>query len=430
MSIHISVLTVFEQLYKPFLQTSLIHGAQKKNIVDINVSSFFSYVDPKTRIDAPTFGPGPGMLIRPAVVEAAIEDKERQYGSAFTIFFSPQGKKLDQQLLVNLANEMQKKPHILLVPARYEGMDTRVENYYADLILSVGDFVLMGGDLPAMVFLEGILRLFPGVVGKEESVEKESFSGPFVDFPAYTRPIDWKGYLVPAIVRSGNHAAINEWRMEQAAQDTVLQHFNWLRTQHVLTDKQKNLVKKFIPSHYLAFYFNDMFESMEKDNELTLLKLLTICDIACSSSLYGLTALFLNLKPEKKNLLKDYFFNNIENSIRKNAAISLIKSCKSINSAINMIIEKEGKKPLLVGITNLSESNNGKTISFYDQSLVWESQRPVLFIFNIDAVSSDQINKDYDFLLPPPSSLAGGGNLSMSSLIAVVFDRWFGVNLR
>jgi len=216
MLIHISVLTVFEQLYKTFLQTSLIHRAHQKGIVDVQVNSFFSYVSPKKRIDAPTFGPGAGMLIRPHVVERAIEDKERQYGPAFKIFFSPQGEKLDQRMLERIVAVVQKKPHMLLIPARYEGMDARVEEHYADIILSVGDFVLMGGDIPAMMLLEGLLRLFPGVVGKEESVERESFSGPFVDFPAYTEPINWKGYAVPDIIRSGNHAAINKWRMQHA----------------------------------------------------------------------------------------------------------------------------------------------------------------------------------------------------------------------
>src|SRR5437667_2820025 len=162
---NISILTVFDQLYDQFIQTSLVGRAQEKEIVHIDVESFFAYVKPKERIDAPTFGPGAGMLIKPEVVQKAVEDKEELYGRAFKIFFSPRGQKLDQRLMATIAKKAQECNHLMLIPARYEGMDTRVEEEYADLIVSVGDFVLMGGDIPAMMLLEGVLRLLPHVVG-------------------------------------------------------------------------------------------------------------------------------------------------------------------------------------------------------------------------------------------------------------------------
>jgi len=109
----------------------------------------------------------------------------------------------------------------MLIASRYEGLDARVESYYADEVVSVGNFVVMGGDIPAMLLIEGLLRFIPGIVGKEESVQLDSFSGAFVDYPEYTRPIVWKDMTVPEIIRSGNHAAIESWRQEQAAQITV-----------------------------------------------------------------------------------------------------------------------------------------------------------------------------------------------------------------
>lgn len=433
MSIHISILTVFEQLYKLFLQTSLIHRAQEKEIVDIHVNSFFSYVGPKKRIDAPTFGPGAGMLIRPAVVESAIEDKERQYGPAFTIFFSPQGEKLNQPILAKIAKMVQEKSHLLLVSARYEGMDARVEEYYADLVLSVGDFVLMGGDLPAMMFLEGLLRLFPGVVGKEESVEKESFSGPFVDFPVYTQPVDWKGYKVPAIVRSGNHAAINEWRMQQAARTTVLYHFNWLRTQYLVTSEQKKLVKKFIPPHYILLLYDDMVIKKDEKEKLAIIQSLDIRDIARSSQVYGCKDFFLILSARQKELLEHLFGSQQdgnEHNRRQDEAISSIKFYDSIDAVINIITEQNEEEPLLITLADLDEKNKVKLISFYDQSSVWESGRPVLFVFKTGTESSNQLSERCDFLLPPPCSFSDGGYLSISSLAAITFDRWLGINLK
>ena len=180
---NVSLLTVFPELYEAFLKTSLMQRAQEHAIVHYDVASFFSYVQPKERIDAPTFGHKAGMLIKPDVIEKAINDKEAKYGPAFKIFFSPQGQKLDQRLLQHIAQKALERKHLLLVASRYEGIDERVEQKYADLTISVGDFVVMAGDLPAMLFLEGLIRLLPGVVGKQESVEHESFSGSFVDYP-------------------------------------------------------------------------------------------------------------------------------------------------------------------------------------------------------------------------------------------------------
>ena len=133
---------------------------------------------------------------------------------AFKIFFSPRGQKVDQRVLETIAARAQESNHLMLIAGRYEGMDARVEDEYADMILSMGDFVIMGGDLPVMILVEGVLRLLPQVVGKEESVERESFSGPWVDFPSYTEPVEWQGKRVPDVLRSGNHAAIemDSWR--------------------------------------------------------------------------------------------------------------------------------------------------------------------------------------------------------------------------
>ncbi len=241
---HISIVTLFPALYEPFLHTSLVHRATEAGQVAFSIENVFSLCAPKERIDSPTFGHSAGMLIKPEIIEKAIEAQEELKGHAFKIFFSPQGKKLDQQLLKKLLHDFQEKKHVMLLPARYEGMDARIEEYYADEILSIGDYVLMGGDLPAMVLIEALLRLIPGVIGKQESVEEESFSGPFVDHPEFTAPVEWKGYVVPEILRSGNHAAIAAWRRKEAAKKTVLHHFEWLRS-HVTKEEDISLASSF-----------------------------------------------------------------------------------------------------------------------------------------------------------------------------------------
>ena len=287
---NISILSVFPELYDQFLKTSLIAHAQEKGKITIDCDSF-SFVAPKERIDAPTYGPGPGMLIRPEVVQKAIESHEQQKGRAFRIFFSPQGTKVDQRLLKHLAGICLTQSHLMLIAGRYEGMDARVEEYYADMILSVGDFVLMDGDLPAMMVLEGLLRLIPDIVGKKESVERESFVGPFVDWPEYTQPVVWQGMEVPEIVRSGNSTAIEQWRTNQAAQKTVREHFDWLRSCQ-MSENEKNLAQRHIPSHYAALLHSEV---LLPDGSIgtTSVTSLDIHDGARSAKTYGLKGYFI-----------------------------------------------------------------------------------------------------------------------------------------
>ncbi len=158
---NISILTVFPELYDPFLKTSLIGRAIDQGSVSFDLTSFFSYCAPKQRIDAPAFGHGAGMVMRPEIVGAAIEDKEKAHGKAFKIFFSPQGKKLTQPVLKEIAQKVAAtNNHLMLVSSRYEGMDDRIEQIYADLTISIGDFVLMGAIFQQWFCLKGYCVLF------------------------------------------------------------------------------------------------------------------------------------------------------------------------------------------------------------------------------------------------------------------------------
>lgn len=430
---NISILTVFEKLYEPFIHTSLIGRAQEKGIVHIDVQSFFSYVQPKERIDAPTFGPGAGMLIRPDVVQKAVEDKERQYGTAFKIFFSPRGQKIDQRVFETIAARAQTCGHLMIIPARYEGMDARVEEEYADMTLSLGDFVIMGGDVPAMVLLEGVLRLIPHVVGKEESVQRESFSGPFVDFPSYTEPLEWKGKRVPDVLRSGNHAAIEKWRTEQAVQKTVFEHFSWLRAQQ-LTARDKQLAEQHIPHHYAALMHSDVLVGEARKPGFTSVTSIDIHDIARSSKTYGIKDFFIvtPLIDQQKMVSKmfDFWKKGIgaEYNRCRYDAIQLVQLVNSLSDVINHIEEKEGKKPVIIA-TSAQATDAQEIISYYDQHKVWRNDRPVLLIFGTGQGLSPEVIKQCDYLLLPIHGFSEFNHLSVRSAVAIILDRWVGINL-
>jgi len=431
--INISILTVFDQLYESFVHTSLVGRAQEKGIVHIDVQSFFAYVQPKERIDAPTFGPGAGMLIRPDVVQKAIEDKESAYGKAFKIFFSPRGKKIDQRVLEHIAVQVQQHKHLMVIPARYEGMDARVEEEYADMILSVGDFVLMGGDIPAMMLLEGVLRLVPQVVGKAESVSRESFNGPFVDFPSYTEPIEWQGMRVPDVIRSGNHGAIEKWRNEHAAATTVREHFSWLRTQN-LTNDDKKLACKYIPSHYVALMHSDVLIGPDRKLGVTSVTSIDIHDIARSSKTYGVSDFFIvtPLVDQQKivNTMLDFWKKGIgfEYNRCRYDAIQLVQLSSSLDDVVQKIEEKEGKKPLIIA-TSAQLVSGQKLISFNDQKKVWESDRPVLILFGTGQGLSQQVIERCDYILLPIDGFSQFNHLSVRSAAAIILDRWLGASL-
>ena len=429
---NISILTVFDHLYEPFVHTSLVGRAQEKGIVHIDVQSFFTYVQPKERIDAPTFGPGAGMLIRPDVVQKAIEDKEALYGKAFKIFFSPRGEKVDQRVFETIAARGQKCGHVMIIPARYEGMDARVEDEYADMVLSMGDFVIMGGDVPAMLLIEGVLRLLPQVVGKEESVCRESFNGPFVDFPSYTEPVEWKGKRVPDVLRSGNHGAIEKWRNEHAVKTTVRDHFLWLRSQ-ALTHNDKKLASQYIPSHYVALMHSDVLIGEERKPGVTSVTSIDIHDIARSSKTYGIDGFFIvtPLLDQQKIVQKmlDFWKKGIgfEYNRCRYDAIQLVQLIGSLNEVIKKIEEREGKKPLVIA-TSAQLTDAQQVVSFYDQKKVWAIDRPVLMLFGTGQGLSSSVIEQCDYLLLPIDGFSEFNHLSVRSAVAIILDRWLGVN--
>ncbi len=430
---NISILTLFPRLYESFLTASLMGRAQENGYVQYHVENFFSYAAPKERIDSPTCGHGAGVLLRPDIVDKAITAQEQLHGTAYRVFFSPHGKKLDQPLLKKIYENVRERRHLLLVTSRYEGMDARIEEYYADSIVSVGDFVLMGGDVPAMMLLEGLLRLVPGVVGKQESVERESFSGPFVDHPEYTAPVVWKGMEVPEVLRSGNHKHIEQWRSNQAAQRTVLRHFEWLRS-HVATPDQEVLAKKYIPAHYAALMHAQVVVPHVGEGTTSITSL-DIHDIARSSTTYGLSGYFIvtPLEDQKRiacRLLEFWHTGvGIEYNRQRHEALKHTMITDSLDEVRAAIEKHEGVEPLLIATSAQPQHGSMvEPITYYDQEKVWNLKRPVLFLFGTGRGLAPRLLEQCDFILPPLRGFSDFNHLSVRSAAAIVMDRWLGIN--
>ena len=206
----IDVITLFPAVFEGPLTESMIKRARARKIVTIKIHNLRDYAEGKHQItDDRPFGGGPGMLMKPEPLFRAVEaiaDK-----SSRVILLSPKGRKLTQKKLVQLS----KQKHLVFVTGHYEGVDARVEEHLIDEEISIGDYVLTNGALPAMVVIDGVVRLLPGALGHEESASRESFSHGELEYPQYTRPAEFRGMKVPEILLSGHHAEIEKWRGQQ-----------------------------------------------------------------------------------------------------------------------------------------------------------------------------------------------------------------------
>lgn len=427
----LSIVTLFPDLYEPFFTTSLIGRARERAIIKTHIANLFSFCAPKERIDSPSYGPGAGMLIKPPIVQKAIESQEHETGhQAYKIFFSPQGKKLDQNLVKTITHEWQQKKHLMCICARYEGMDERVEQYYADQVISIGDYVLMGGDLPAMVLIESILRYIPGVIGKQESVIKDSFSGPLVDYPEYTDPLVWQGVTVPDIIRSGNHQKIEEFRQQEALKKTVSQHFGWFRGSDVDT-KLALQARRVAPAHYAALMHDNV---QLKDGRIgtSSVTSIDIHDIARSATTFGLAGYFIvsPLKDQQKivsTLLEFWRTDGKQYNYSRSQSLECVQQNQSLDEVITHIQVTTGKQPLIIG-TSAKEHVGVKMITYNDQAEVWKHQRPVLFVFGTACGLAQQVLNRCDYLLPPIRGLSDFNHLSVRSAVGIILDRWLGLN--
>jgi len=207
----IDVLTLFPAMFAGPLDESIIQRARKAGLLDLKIHNLRDWThDRHKTVDDRPFGGGPGMLLKPEPLFEAIEALRRE--TTKVILLSPSGRRFEQAI----ARELAGQTHLLLVTGHYEGFDERVRETLADDELSIGDFVLTNGALPAMVVIDAVTRLLPGVLGDDESSLDESFSQGLLEYPQYTRPAEFRGMKVPEVLVSGHHAGIERWRREQA----------------------------------------------------------------------------------------------------------------------------------------------------------------------------------------------------------------------
>ncbi|WOD62094.1 tRNA (guanosine(37)-N1)-methyltransferase TrmD [Niallia taxi] len=235
----VDVLTLFPEMFEGVFNSSILKKAKEAEKVSYGVTNFREYSDNKHQsVDDYPYGGGAGMVLKPQPIFDAVDDLQTKSGTKpKVILMCPQGERYNQKK----AEELAKEEHLIFICGHYEGYDERIREHLATDEISIGDYVLTGGELGAMVVIDSVVRLLPGVLGSEASHVYDSFSTGLLEHPHYTRPADFRGMKVPATLTSGNHAHIDEWREKESLKRTLERRPDLLEN-YPLTDKQQKLL--------------------------------------------------------------------------------------------------------------------------------------------------------------------------------------------
>ena len=210
-----NILTLFPDLYPGPLGSSILGESRKNGIWHLNITDLKLFSEKNKRVDDSPFGGGPGMIIKPDVIDRALLSLK---ANDFPIYYlSPRGVKLDTQI----SSSISKLEGITLVCGKYEGVDERVIKHYNMIEISIGDYILSGGDLAAMVLIDSVVRCLPNVLGNPLTLNEETFTNHLLEYPLYTQPREWKNYKVPDVLLSGDHKKIKDWKIKQSEDITM-----------------------------------------------------------------------------------------------------------------------------------------------------------------------------------------------------------------
>jgi tRNA (guanine37-N1)-methyltransferase len=238
--IRFDVLSIFPEMLISPLSFSLLKKAQEKGLLSINLHDIRNWAEDKHKMtdDAP-YGGGCGMVMKVEPVEKALAAVKVSTDDSLVVLMTPQGETFNQTIAAELAGKKQ----VIIICGRYEGFDERIREHLSDREISIGDYILTGGELPALVLIDAVSRLIPGVLGNEESTISESFSSGLLEYPQYTRPAEYKSWKVPDVLVSGNHAEIELWRKNESLQRTYKRRPDLLAKINLSPQEKKNLEK-------------------------------------------------------------------------------------------------------------------------------------------------------------------------------------------
>ncbi len=422
--LNFTIVTLFPAMFESPLNHSILKKAQGKGLISIVLVNPRDYTTDRHRItDDYPYGGGQGMVMKPEPLVAAIEDVKIRMPRAKVILLSPQGRVFNQASAAELANEEE----LVLICGRYEGVDERVKDFIDDEI-SIGDYTISGGEPAAIVVIDAVSRLVPGVLGNAKSAGDESFSNGLLEYPQYTRPEEFRGAKVPEALLSGDHEMIRQWRRQMSVQQTQKRRPD-LVGRVDLSPEEKELICNQRAPVYVALLHYPVYDK-NRQIVTTAVTNMDIHDIARSGKTYGIKGFFvvIPVKALQRLALKiiDHWergYGSQYNATRKEA-LALARVKDTLDDVLIDLEQEYGVKPRIV-VT--SARPGGRRTSFAQlQDMLINTTHPFLIILGTGWGLTETIISQSDYVLEALEGWTDYNHLSVRSAAAIILDRLLG----
>ena len=412
----LSIVTAFPDLIRQYLGCSVLGRGVASGKLDVKVVDLRDHAQGDYRqVDDYSFGGG-GMVLLAEPLARAVESLSSE-GRPFVVYPSPQGVPLHQELVEDLS----RMDHLVLVCGHYEGVDERFVRRFVDLEISLGDFVLTGGELPAMALVDALSRLVPGVVGRAEAVENDSFYRGFLDHPHFTRPAVWREDPVPEVLAGGDHGAIETWRRREGVRRTLT------RRPDVLA---RAGLRPYLEHGVYVLLLHHPLRDLRGDRGVAAVHPEELRDLARTCRTYGVRRLLVaHPQGEQRDRIRSFQLPGTEgrpDGDPSAEAWRLVKTFPSLHRALGWVRGKEKEEPLLVGTTARPEPGARHWLGLKRRLL--EAGRPVVLLFGAGAGLHPEVLGDCDEVMLPirGGSPDGYNHLSGTGAAAVTLDRFLG----
>ena len=447
-SMHINIVTLFPEFFTGPLSCGLMQRALESGILSLSLHNPRDKTTDKHRTaDDRPYGGGPGMVMLPGPMAETLRGLgfgprgSDQPGRL--VMLAPKGRPFSQALaremaaLPDAAARMGGRRSLTLICGRYEGLDARIEEYFPVQPVSVGDFVLNGGEAAALCVIEAVARLLPGFMGHEDSGEEESFSAGLLEYPHYTRPEAFEGLSVPEVLRSGDHGRVTLWRRQASLMETLVSRPEMLSEAALSPDDHEFLrgatVERPGRNLYCALVHHPVLDK-DKNSIAVSLTNLDIHDIARSSRTYGLGGYYVLTPLADQRELLESIVNHWtqgpgkQGNPDRDAALALVRGGSAVADAVAGIRARTGQEPLIVGTTARLDALGDTVPQVMGFSAIAETlqHRPVLLLFGTGHGLAPELNGVCHAFAPPLRWHGGYNHLSVRSAAAIILDRILG----
>ncbi len=423
------ILTIFPEFFESPFSFGILKKAQEKGLLDIQTHDIREHTEDKHKtVDDTPYGGGGGMLMKIAPLASAIEDIKNTSRKSLVVLTTPDGEKFSDKMARELADYEQ----IIIVCGRYEGVDERIRELYVDREISIGDYVLSGGENAASVIVESVSRFIPGVLGNELSSQNDSFKEGLLEYPQYTRPEEFKGSKVPDVLLSGNHGEIDEWRRKESIKRTFKKRPDMLDNA-ILKNEDIEVIKKLKETDsptfklYIALIHYPVYNNRFKIIT-TAFTNLDVHDIARAAVTYGVKSFYLvqpNLEQQKLvNRVLKHWTEGEGASFNKSRseALNLVALRNTLEDVALEIEEIEGEKPVTI-VTDARSADNMIGFEGLRELIFSEEQKPYLLLLGTGWGLAQEIMERADYRLKPVSGYTNYNHLSVRSATAIILDR-------